>query len=296
MNRKRTIQRRTRALASPLALSTLLVAFPSPAEPADPAARSFAPVVAAPASAAFPLETPPAEQPPPAPPPTNATLVHAPAEPEDTRAPAADHVPDRDAGQSALDDDDDARERWMLSVEGVTRAPVDAGLQAVLETPIGVRVGGGYGWMPAAYLNLTSNVLQLAATDQTTPRFESGRVLRAQIGLRPFRYFGAYIDAGYARANLEGRLADDGGANGKLASTMELDLWFAELGYQSLIADRIVLAIGIGVTGVLDARTSVDTSGTDAELAANLTQSSDALIEDYGYVPTLTLRLGFDMI
>jgi hypothetical protein len=203
------------------------------------------------------------------------------------------------------------RRAWMLSLEGVTHAPVDVGFQLGLETPQGLRLFGGFGWVPGGYMNLltgtagnaSGNSYAHALLDQAK---YDGHTWRAQVGWRPFRALGLYGDVGYARLDAQGsldlafssvpQLAALGG--GYLAST-RLDMWLVELGYQVQIADRIVLALALGAMGTFDSTTSitaVNGAPTNSAILNSAATQADNAIEKYGIVPTLTLRLGFDLI
>jgi hypothetical protein len=198
----------------------------------------------------------------------------------------------------------------MLSLEGVTHAPVDMGVQIGLETPPGVRLFGGYGWVPGSYMNLLTGIAASASgnsyaralLDEAEYR---GRTWRVQVGLRPFRAIGLYADVGYASVTAKGSLdlASSGvpaleALGGGYRATTELDMWLVELGYQAQLADRLVLGLALGAMGTIESSTtiaSVDGAPSSKLLDEAATQADTAL-ESYGIVPTLTLRLGFDFI
>ncbi|HEY3500305.1 MAG TPA: hypothetical protein VGK73_36690, partial [Polyangiaceae bacterium] len=71
------------------------------------------------------------------------------------------------------------------------------------------------------------------------------------------------------------------------------------LGYQIQIQRRLVLAAGLGVVGTFDAATTITPVGgapDDPTIRAEAVRRIDRSFEAYGYVPTLTLRIGFDLI
>ncbi|MCC6899858.1 MAG: hypothetical protein IT377_12835 [Polyangiaceae bacterium] len=200
------------------------------------------------------------------------------------------------------------RDSWMLSLEGVTRAPIDIGGQAVLETPVGLRLFGAYGWVPDMYLG---NVLRAGASLSSDPivasmienGFQSGRAWRLGAGWRPFRAVGVYLDAGYARVSLRGDMATSDvvnipGVTGSYAIDSTLGFGFVEIGYQAKIAERVVLAAGLGLTKVMsaDTRATPSDGAPDDPNIETATDSIDRGLEKYGYSPTLTLRLGLDLI
>lgn len=203
-----------------------------------------------------------------------------------------------------------ARKNWILSLEGVTHAPVDVGVQLGLETPQGVRFSAGYGWVPSGYMDLLTGVASSASSNSYARALLDdaeyrGRTWRIQGGLRPFRAIGLYADVGYASVTAKGSLdlASSGvpaleNLGGGYRATTRLDMWLFELGYQAQIADRLVLGLALGAMGTFESTTriaSVDGAPNSKSLNDAATQADDAL-ESYGIVPTLTLRLGFDFI
>jgi hypothetical protein len=202
------------------------------------------------------------------------------------------------------------REQWMLAFEGVTHAPIDMGIQVGLETPQGLRLSGGYGRVPGAYMNLLTGIAANASSNSYAEAVLEnanyvGHTWRAQLGLRPFRALGLYGELGYARLNAEGSLdlASSGIAplealgGGYVAST-KLDMWLFELGYQAKLGDRFVTALALGAMGTLSARTKIASveGAPSSNLLDRVATQADAALETYGVVPTLTLRLGFDLI
>jgi hypothetical protein len=225
-------------------------------------------------------------------------------------APGAVSFPEADSSPGAPEKERSLRERTTLSIEAVTHAPVDVGFQAGYEAPFGLRVSGGYGWVPRPFINAVTNV---AASTIGDPRAQSvlengnygGNAWRVQAGFRPFSKLGLYLDAGYSKVSVDGSLeiSDsgvrelanfDGGYRAKLA----LDMWLVELGYQGHVLERIVLGSGVGVMRTIRSSTTVTaTDGAPTSPAVQeVTQEIDHAIENHGFVPTLTLRLGVDLI
>jgi hypothetical protein len=200
---------------------------------------------------------------------------------------------------------------WLLSLEAVTHAPIDMGAQLGVETPQGLRLFGGYGVVPGSYMGLLTGIAANASDNAYAQTLLNdaryrGHTWRVQVGLRPFRALGLYADVGYARLNARGdldlaassipQLARLGG--GYEASTA-LDMWLVELGYQGQIADRLVLGLALGCMGTFNATTTISAvngAPTSNALLGDAASQADAALEKYGIVPTLTLRLGFDLI
>jgi hypothetical protein len=194
---------------------------------------------------------------------------------------------------------------WMFSIEGVTHAPIDAGLQVGLELPMGLRFFGGYGVMPSMYREIIT-VTAASAVDGGTRAlvenaFDDGNAWRVAVGIRPFKSLGFYLDAGYSRVTLSGSATASeltglsGVSAGAYDAQTQIDMWLVELGYQALIADRVVLGIAGGAMGAFGSKTTIESEGSDAPVFEEQAAQADSALESYA-VPTLTLRLGFDLI
>ena len=76
-----------------------------------------------------------------------------------------------------------------------------------------------------------------------------------------------------------------------------LDMWLVEVGSQQVLWDSLVIALGVGVMGTLDAHTSISSvhgAPTSPLALALAVGATDTALKTYGYAPMLTLRLGFD--
>jgi hypothetical protein len=126
-----------------------------------------------------------------------------------------------------------------------------------------------------------------------------------QVGWRPFRALGLYGDVGYTRLSAQGSLdlASSGvpmlqALGGGYLATTRLDMWLFELGYEAQLADRLVMAFALGAMGTLKAQTTITSlnGAPSSSLLGRAASQADSALESYGVVPTLTLRLGFDLI
>jgi len=207
--------------------------------------------------------------------------------------------------------DERRRKEWMLSLEGVTHAPVDMGVQVGLETPQGLRIFAGYGWVPGTYMNLLTGVAANASGNSYAQALLEhaqyrGQTWRVQGGFRPFRAIGLYGDVGYAHVGASGALdlASSGVPQlaifgGGYQARTSIDMWLIELGYEGELADRLVMALALGMMGTLGASTTIESVGgapTNSAILNSAANQADAALRKYGFVPTLTLRLGFDLI
>jgi hypothetical protein len=203
------------------------------------------------------------------------------------------------------------RQQWLLSAEATTHAPIDMGAQVGVETPQGLRLFGGYGVVPGTYMSLLTGIAANASGNSYARALldnakYTGHTWRVQAGWRPFRAIGLYGDVGYARLSAKGALdlASSGipmlaALGGGYEANTRLDMWLIELGYQGELADRLVLGLALGCMGTFNSTTTIASvngaPSSSAILGAAATQTDTAL-EKYGFVPTLTLRLGFDLI
>jgi len=202
------------------------------------------------------------------------------------------------------------KRHWILSAEWVTHAPLDIGLQGGLETPIGLRLGAGYGWVPSAF---SSVITRVAASETGDAQAQAilqhsnyrGRTFWFQMGMRPFRSFGLYGDVDYARATVDGGLVLAGSGvaalqdlSGSYYSRGVIDLWRVEIGIQEEFADRVVVGLALGLMGIIDSHTSITPSGGAPANPAlgQAAERTDAALKNYGKIPSLTLRLGVDLI
>lgn len=278
------MQRKMFGLSAVSAISLCL--YTSPSVALEPARATLQPV---PASAAVTPNAPPA---------VNRTG-------RQPLVPAA--IADRDEDARAAKR---RREAWILSLEGVTHAPVDVGAQLGVETPPGIRLFAGYGWVPQAYMGLLTGVAASASGNSYARALleeadYTGRTWRIQLGLRPFRGLGLYGDFGYAQLRAKGSL-DLSSTNvpalaalgGGYRADTKLDMWLLELGYQAQFADRVMLALALGVMGTVEATTTIRSvdGAPNSKLLGDAARQGDSALESYGIVPTMTLRLGFDFI
>jgi hypothetical protein len=224
----------------------------------------------------------------------------SPAAPPQAAAPAGSN-PAVDRGDSAKKERERAAKDWMLAIEGYTTAPVDIGGRVTFETPFRLRLSGAYGIVPGAYFGLVNDVVEESGAydsfgaDFVEANLDDGHVWRAMVGFRPVG--GLYLDAGYARIALAGGLQAD---QFRYSIDTTLHMWTAEIGYQGQIGDHFLLALGLGVMKTISADSTVvaDFELGNSRLAQIFTEDAvreyEDKLEEYGFVPTVTLRLGWD--
>lgn len=232
-------------------------------------------------------------------------------DPASQRRPQPTAAPGPAVRDRADDDADADSQDWVLAVEGFTRAPIDVGVQAGLQVPLGLRLSGGYGKMPGPYLGFLTSVAALASGNDSggdavlTKGIQTGRTWRVQAGIRPFSGSGLYLDVGYTHARLGGALTASAFGLSSLpeGATLSVDtklsMWLVEIGFQTDIANTVSFGLGFGVTGTMKSKTRLALSHPSPEASALADQQAEDLdqqLERYGVLPTVTLRLGFDLL
>lgn len=102
---------------------------------------------------------------------------------------------------------------WHLGVEALTDFPLHVGAQVWLETPHRFRITLSSGEMPDAYLQTINKIAVSAGAygqptaDFITELLDHAESWRLQVGWRPFRHRGAYVEAGFGLLTLEKGLA-----------------------------------------------------------------------------------------
>jgi len=197
---------------------------------------------------------------------------------------------------------------WILSLEATTHAPIDMGIQSGVDTPFRLRLSFGYGWVPSVYSSFLTSIAASASGDAQVSAILNhttyqGHTYRGQVGVRPFRSMGLYADFGLARLSMDGSLdlATSGvpalqGLGGNYQAHTTVEMWLVEVGSQHELWDSVIMGLAFGVMGTFDSQTSI-TPENGAPTSPALDQAAkqtDAALKAYGFVPTLTLRLGFD--
>lgn len=300
---------------------------PSAPGPAPPPGNSYPPTP--PPESPHPALPPPAPAqpyiqpapylPPAAPPVTSQAVVSttAPTAPSGYGLVSAPETPGPDSGVS--DAPSPGPRRTRLSLEAVTRLPLDIGAQVRLQTSTWFRLSAGAGFVPEAYVSVVNDTLRDAnlynsiTAAAVSSAFESGLTYNFRVGIRPSPNGGIYLDAGYAHTSLDGEFDLSsmlrgqgqrlpGAADAKYQLQTSLDMLMFELGWEGNIGKRMLLGIGLGLMATLDAKT--DVSGGEGglattalkEIAAEAATTLDSNLTQYGYLPTLTLRLGADLL
>jgi hypothetical protein len=289
--------------SSAAAAFPLIAAYgPTVTPPARPARAAYAAnarydTAAIPATSTPP---PPEPAPPPSAPATPGSPYELPATAPPNQAPGG-AGPAVDRGDAREKERERAAEAWLLSLEGYTTVPVDVGGRVTFETPFRLRLSAAYGIVPGAYFGLVNDAVEASGAydsfgaDFVEASLDDGHVWRAMIGLRPVGPL--YFDVGYAQIGLAGGLQLD---QFDYSIDTTIHMWTAEFGLQGQVADHLVLALGVGVmkTFAADSRVAANFELGNSSIARAFTDDAvreyDHKLEEYGIVPTVTLRIGWD--
>lgn len=189
-----------------------------------------------------------------------------------------------------------------VEVLAATTLPFDVSLGARLvlagrffaETSVGRSVYGGVAGSVA---------LSLGGEEVATliePAFSNAWVFRLGLGVRPFGQGGPELSVGYARL---GSAATWSAADlslpssaGELTADITLHMLYVELGWSIDVYGPLFLRPAIGWSQVLNANTelssSANLSGQAAAALATAETTAEAIIEQYGKTPTLSLAIG----
>jgi hypothetical protein len=153
--------------------------------------------------------------------------------------------------------------------------------------------------------------------------FDGGYSYNFRAGLRPAADGGVYLDAGYSHTGLDGvvdlgnmlssqasggalppqarRLAGNIDASYDLKTS--LDMLMLELGWEGHWGARALLGLGVGLMAPLGAKTELSGGRGSAALASEMraiaqeaAETLDSNLTKYGYLPSVTLRLGADLL
>jgi hypothetical protein len=205
---------------------------------------------------------------------------------------------------------------WHFGIEGSTDFPLQVGAQVWLETPYRFRITMSSGEMPDAYLQ-TINYIAVAAGayNQSTANFITELIDRAatwrlQVGWRPFRRRGAYVEAGFGILDVDKGLA--------LASVIQLATSFPippdlNIGFGYRV-HTVVETLGVETGWIwypwreLTVRASLGFAapvGAQIKIEPNFASTvqrpfvrfaesyGEELLEKYLFIPTVGLALGW---
>lgn len=218
--------------------------------------------------------------------------------------PSADVTPESEAAEEQeTTPEPDASPSFVTGeVLAGTTLPLDVSLGARLvlggrffvETSIG----------RSAYGALAGSVaLSLGGEEVATliePAFSSAWVFRLGVGVRPFGQGGPELSVGYARmaSSATWSAADLSlpSSAGKLSAQISLHMIYVELGWSIDVYGPLFLRPAIGWSQVVganvDLSSSANLSGQAATALVSAGTTAEAILEQYGRTPTLSLAIG----
>jgi hypothetical protein len=206
-----------------------------------------------------------------------------------------------------------------LDVGVATQLPTDLGVKLSGELPSRVRLGLTAGFMPPPYLDLINGIATgfgwygEPTAQLIDAALNNALIVRLDAGIRPIPKAGFTADAGYMLAFLGGGLAPadavssavaDGGDAESLQVHATLHLLTVTLGYDWVIADRVVLGPTLGGAFTLASSSSAEIGGssggrfgggsaTDGVLERATEELLDQTFKSYVHTPTVGLRLSY---
>lgn len=204
-------------------------------------------------------------------------------------------------------------QKQHLDLYGTTRFPYTAGMGLRYETPIRLQVSLAGGMIPDAYSSALGSVMvglaggeEIVGTALDVMLAETN-YFHLGAGWRPFRNGGLVLAGGLQRLNLGGSAADieieDVDLSGisqleQTAIRSSLTMFTADLRYDLVIGERILLSMSAGWMQTLSASTNisvaeeVDTEDV-REITGNAETIINALYEGYFRSPTVGISVGY---
>lgn len=207
---------------------------------------------------------------------------------------------------------------WHLHGEALTDVPILMGGRVTVEGPYRLRLATTLGAMPPFYVDLINAVGEQfdGYTEVTSAlvsaALESSLVWRLHAGWRPFESLGLYAELGYGLVALGGGLSSEeviaaatggqpsqGAADRNYSIDAMLHMLDAEVGWEFVFWDALVLRASLGVAATLGSQTSVTPQfePTARRLVDALTAETERYLDDifttYVITPTLTIAIGY---
>ena len=208
-------------------------------------------------------------------------------------------------------DPSDPMSGWSLDVSAITSLPVSIGVEAQVETPIGVFANLSFGHAPSAYLEAVDGILHGAGVYDDEIAALIGEATgngawnaRLGIGLRPIEglelSFGyTYMHASAALTQVTVERATGQRIHGMTEVPLSIDAHalHGRIGYRLLIEEHLVLRAAIGWTHSVATSARVDVPAAVRERPNDpATQIEDAVSEgfgSYGFTPELLVAVGY---
>jgi len=204
-------------------------------------------------------------------------------------------------------------EGWALDLSAITSLPVTVGIEAQLQTPVGVFANLSVGHTPAGYLEMMAGMLEGAEVfgDDISPIIDesvgSGAWnIRVGVGINPIE--GLELSVGYTYLGAVTTLSRNAieTATGQrvryrgmreVPMTIDMHALHGRVGYRFVIEDHFVLRASLGWTHAVAASARLEVPDEVRELpnnpAAQIEEAIDEGFGQYGFTPEVLVSAGY---
>lgn len=196
-----------------------------------------------------------------------------------------------------------------VGVAARTDAPLFVGAEAMLEhRATRLRLTAAVGAMPSSYARLVNSAVSGAgaydsrvanALDET---MTSSFAWNVHAGFRPFEDHGLLLELGYASATIaasgdaqslvSGGFANPTGIDTTFKLSSHLQMVDLRIGWEWVIEDHLLIQASGGLSRVVGASSSLDSALAQNALGTS-TADLDSAFRRYGYIPTVSLAVGY---
>jgi hypothetical protein len=196
-----------------------------------------------------------------------------------------------------------------VGVAARTDVPLFVGAEAMLEhRSTRLRLTAAVGALPSSYARLVNSAVSGAgaydsrvanALDET---MTSGFAWNAHLGFRPFADHGLLLEVGYASATfaasgdaqslVSGGFSSPAGVDTSFKLSSHLQMVDLRVGWEWVVADHMLIQASGGLSRVVGASTSLDSALAQNALGTS-TADLDSAFRRYGYIPTVSLAVGY---
>ncbi len=204
-------------------------------------------------------------------------------------------------------------EGWALDVSALTSLPLSVGIDAQLQTPIGVFANLSVGHTPSAYLDMVAGVLAGSGVygDEVHPLISEatrsgGWNVRFGLGVNPIE--GLELSVGYTFLGASSSLSADAieAATGQrvrypgmadVPLSIEMHALYGRVAYRFEVGEHVVIRAALGWTHAIAASVRVDVPDAVRARrdnpASEIEQAVSEGFGDYGFTPELLLSAGY---
>jgi len=202
---------------------------------------------------------------------------------------------------------------WALDVSALTSLPLSVGVDAQIQSPVGVFANLSVGHTPGAYLDMVATLLadhdvfgseiQPLISEATR---DGGWNVRLSVGVNPIEGLELSVGYTYVGASSALSVASIEAATGQrvrypgmteVPLSIEMHALHGRIGYRFLIEEHLVVRAAIGWTHAVAASVLVDVPEEVRALPDNPATEIEAAVDegfdDYGFTPEVQLSVGY---